>query len=179
MPVRYTMTPCPTRFQGCLYRSRLEARWAAFFTRCRWRFTYEPFDLGAWSPDFLLHSRFPQSPSVLVEVKPIEHIDAETCARMERARPATPNYELLLLGLSPADDKTIPSELLLGWSKAFPGDDEWRPEDLPTPWFERSAVGLMLGRGLGDEDPFGEPAPWPSWDVWRAACNDVQWHRVS
>jgi hypothetical protein len=62
----YEIKAIPTVFQGVQMRSRLEARWAAFFTECGWEWTYEPFDFEGWSPDFLLKLHRP----VFVEVKP-------------------------------------------------------------------------------------------------------------
>lgn len=49
----------PTTYNGITYRSRIEARWAAFFDHLNIRFSYEPkaFDLGAlgwYLPDFYL-----------------------------------------------------------------------------------------------------------------------------
>jgi hypothetical protein len=59
-----------TRFKGYLFRSRLEARWAVFFDRCREQFIYEAegFRLpsGPYLPDFYL-----QNPPGFVEVKPV------------------------------------------------------------------------------------------------------------
>jgi hypothetical protein len=54
-----TITPIPTRYQGYLFRSRLEARWAVYFDAVGLRWVYEPegFDLGnglAYLPDFWL-----------------------------------------------------------------------------------------------------------------------------
>jgi len=57
----------PTRYGGVLYRSRLEARWAAFFDFLGWPHVYEPLDLKGYIPDFIL--TFPYAP-ILVEVKP-------------------------------------------------------------------------------------------------------------
>src|SRR5437764_2554576 len=54
----------PTLYNGVQFRSRLEARWAAFFDLCKWEWEYEPIDLNGWIPDFRLVS------NVLVEVKP-------------------------------------------------------------------------------------------------------------
>lgn len=47
----------PTRYSGCLFRSRLEARWAVFFDyiNLRWMYEREGFDLGElgwYLPDF-------------------------------------------------------------------------------------------------------------------------------
>lgn len=62
------MQAIPTVYAGVRFRSRLEARWAAFFDLCAWPWTYEPMDLDGYIPDFVL--RFEPGP-LLVEVKPI------------------------------------------------------------------------------------------------------------
>ena len=51
------LKPIPTEYNGILYRSKLEAKWAAYFTMCGAVFEYEPqaFDLGdgiKYLPDF-------------------------------------------------------------------------------------------------------------------------------
>lgn len=56
----------PTYYAGTRYRSRLEARWAAFFARMEWEADYEPLDLVRYIPDFVLRFRRP----CIVEVKP-------------------------------------------------------------------------------------------------------------
>ena len=61
------MKSIPTTFAGVRMRSRLEARWAAFFSACGWRWTYEPFDSDGWTPDFTLHM---PTGDIYVEVKP-------------------------------------------------------------------------------------------------------------
>lgn len=48
------LTAIPTRYSGVQFRSRLEARWAAFFDIAGWRWQYEPIDLAGWIPDFRL-----------------------------------------------------------------------------------------------------------------------------
>jgi hypothetical protein len=53
-------------YRDTRFRSRLEARWAAFFDRVGWRWTYEPFDTDGWIPDFLIVGQRP----FLVEVGP-------------------------------------------------------------------------------------------------------------
>lgn len=58
----------PTRYAGVQFRSRLEARWAAFFDICEWRWDYEPIDLDGYIPDFLVDT--PDTKQLLVEVKP-------------------------------------------------------------------------------------------------------------
>lgn len=56
----------PTKYEGVLYRSRLEARWADMFVRLQIPVAYEPADLDFYIPDFLAY--FEES-TVLVEVK--------------------------------------------------------------------------------------------------------------
>lgn len=50
--------PIPTRYAGCHFRSRLEARWAVFFDKLGARWEYEPqgfmIDGTPYLPDFLL-----------------------------------------------------------------------------------------------------------------------------
>lgn len=55
-----------TLYKGAIFRSRLEARWAAFFDLVRWNWQYEPLDLNGYIPDFILQFYKP----LLVEVKP-------------------------------------------------------------------------------------------------------------
>jgi hypothetical protein len=62
----------PTAFNGTRYRSRLEARWGAFFNLLKWDAHYEPFDLNGYIPDFILHGR---KQRILVEVKPVASDD--------------------------------------------------------------------------------------------------------
>lgn len=56
----------PTLYNGVRYRSRVEAKWAAFFDGLRWAFEYEPLDLEWYIPDFIL--KLPAGP-IAVEVK--------------------------------------------------------------------------------------------------------------
>lgn len=61
----------PTVYRGIQFRSRLEARWAAFFDLAMpsWKWRYEPIDLRGWIPDFDL-SASESVDSFLVEIKP-------------------------------------------------------------------------------------------------------------
>ena len=73
--MNYTVKAHPTKYNGVQYRSRLEARWAAFFDLIEWKHEYEPIDLPGWVPDFRVewacrHSECDGSHSLLVEVKP-------------------------------------------------------------------------------------------------------------
>jgi hypothetical protein len=52
--MNYDIKAIETKYAGTIFRSRLEARWAAFFDVFGWSWVYEPFDLEGWLPDFLL-----------------------------------------------------------------------------------------------------------------------------
>ena len=81
------------------YRSRLEARWAAFFDRLGWKYEYEPFDLPGWSPDFMLFGKHP----ILVEVKPVVSFPDSAAVKILEALSQAPDIEcseLLIVGAS-------------------------------------------------------------------------------
>lgn len=73
--MQYTIAAKPTRYAGVQFRSRLEARWAAFFDLMGWEWHYEPLDLDGWVPDFVLPcygtTMNGKQMSLLVEVKPL------------------------------------------------------------------------------------------------------------
>jgi hypothetical protein len=48
------MNGIETVYRGIRFRSRAEARWAAFFDLMRWTWHYEPVDLEGYIPDFIL-----------------------------------------------------------------------------------------------------------------------------
>ena len=61
----------PTDYCGIRMRSRLEAQWAAFFDLMGWKWSYEPFDLRGYIPDFVIDAIEP----TLFEIKPELHVD--------------------------------------------------------------------------------------------------------
>jgi hypothetical protein len=69
--VIYEIKPIPTYYNHVLYRSRMEARWAAFFDFVRWDFEYEPEPFATWSPDFVIHTL-----DTFIEVKPLTMWDS-------------------------------------------------------------------------------------------------------
>lgn len=76
----YNIKSHPTYYKGIRFRSRLEARWAAFFDVIGWKWEYEPLDICGWTPDFQVsfpcgHSDCPPTHSLLVEIKPYLTID--------------------------------------------------------------------------------------------------------
>lgn len=101
--MEYDIKPKPTMYNGRLYRSRLEARYAAFYGLMNYEAEYEPLDLPGWSPDFQIQYR---GFSSYVEVKPIKNIselDDEYIQRVVKA--ALPLYnqdfEIRITGIDP------------------------------------------------------------------------------
>ena len=88
----------PTTYGGVRFRSKLEARWAAFFTQLEWPWSYERVCLPSrtcsfgYTPDFMIDWHEP----LLIEVKPappnaMTTIDESWLAERERlAAAATP-----------------------------------------------------------------------------------------
>jgi hypothetical protein len=73
--MKYDIKAHPTNYHGVTFRSRLEARWAAFFDFIGWSWEYEPIDLNGWTPDFRVHwdcghSECPNGHTLMIEVKP-------------------------------------------------------------------------------------------------------------
>ncbi len=67
------MKAIPTKYAGVQFRSRLEARWAAFFELVGWTWAYEPIDLAGYIPDFVVSvdDKGTGREPMLIEVKPI------------------------------------------------------------------------------------------------------------
>jgi hypothetical protein len=82
-----------TMFHGVMYRSRLEAKWAAVFESLKWPVTYEPFDLNSYVPDFI--ADFEHS-HVLIEIKP-ELSDEALCAAKRKIEASGWDGEALIL----------------------------------------------------------------------------------
>jgi hypothetical protein len=172
--IDYIIPSIPTIYNSRRYRSRLEARWAAYFDILGLDHEYEPSDLGGWSPDFLIRT---SGIPVLAEVKPIVEPDEDTCLRMvENAKKAKFSGSLLLLGVSPFKATETPhSAIAIGWIGTIAGD-----------WFEG-----IFSTYLGNLDIMGctpvqeiayvwdESADYISGPsmlrAWATASNVVQW----
>ena len=88
-----------TIYRGIEYRSRLEAKWAAFFDLLHWRHTYEPFDGDGYIPDFMIHGTRP----MLIEIKPAVG-EADYRAPIEKAERGLRQHwkhDVLILGVDP------------------------------------------------------------------------------
>lgn len=151
--MEYNIKAHPTKYNGVHFRSRLEARWAAFFDLAGWEWEYEPIDLKGWSPDFKLtipcsHSECQGRHILLVEVKPYFSLDDFS------NHPCT-DYTFGGLG----DDK-IPADSSACFG-ASPSVTQWQ-------------MAHGAGGGVYSLDS------WGMMDItglWKQAGNIVQWHK--
>jgi hypothetical protein len=191
----YTIAAIPTLYRGRMYRSRLEARWAAFFDRLGWAHEYEPFDLGPWSPDFLLTDM-----SVLVEVKPATQFDPETSRKVIGALRRSGHERALMTFVAPKLEGNV---AMLGiYVEGFEEEPEtaFRPDVAMVGWLQHpdlprfsaeivSPCGADFGKGWatanGHAGGWGDDcaAPWPygayTMGLWADASNAVQWEPKS
>lgn len=77
------MKSYPTLYEGTWFRSRLEARFAAWFDLLGWPWDYEPFDLDGWIPDF-------RTGGLLWEVKPTPDECVVARTKIDRSRAPLP-----------------------------------------------------------------------------------------
>jgi hypothetical protein len=174
--MEYTIKAIPTMYRGRQYRSRLEARWAAFFDELGWHAEYEPCDLGAWSPDFALWGCRQEDPH-LAEVKPITEWHRATARKMADAVGDEGGY-VLLLGLGPKVSYGscrigwlgVPAEYEYQWTEAIIElDDQDRPDLRPG-----SDGPLWCPQGLFWES-IACSRPFDARPLWKEAANRVQW----
>jgi hypothetical protein len=119
-----TASPIETRYADHLFRSRLEARWAALFDILAWQWVYEPFDGDGYVPDFLIQGDYP----VLVEVKPSTTLKelSQYVARIDSGLPDWAG-DVLIVGATPSMPSAYWNERnpAIGWlgEKADEFDD--------------------------------------------------------
>jgi hypothetical protein len=164
----------PTTYGGTQFRSRLEARWAAFFDLLRFPWKYEPFDCDGYIPDFLLFDR------LLIEVKPIvwgqpRHGDEpgreEAKRKLLDAMPGRVEYVALVgVGIH----EFTPGHAIAGTAHHAPNASDPQPwNDLYLDWWPSCAEISFEGQPtLGaktNRASVGFEA------IWREAGNRVQW----
>lgn len=97
-----------TTYRNVRFRSRLEARWAAFFDQLLWPWLYEPLDLAGYIPDFILP--FTHDP-VLVEVKPAIYL-SDLEPYQQKITESGWAHEAVIVGATLFQDD--PNEAMLG-----------------------------------------------------------------
>ena len=86
-------TPAITEYGGVTFRSRLEARWAAYFDRRGIPWEYEPARFDGWTPDFRLVL---DGAHIYAEVKPVSEFPMDVAQRVLNA--AGCDADVLILG---------------------------------------------------------------------------------
>lgn len=101
----YEYAPKPCKYNGIQYRSRLEAKWAAFFEFIGWKYDYEPveFELKGWMPDFYISNL-----QLLIEVKPYSQWSEEVLNKIK------PHASTLRCGIIAEDIYSDESSYYLG-----------------------------------------------------------------
>jgi hypothetical protein len=175
----YSIANIPTLYRGRMYRSRLEARWAAFFDRLGWKHEYEPFDLGRWSPDFAITDPF----DALIEVKPLTEPDYDL---FERVASAPGKSARFVTRVAPVVGNRLAifgwwthsyCEAIIVWALDVERPrviaDIFSTTNPPTTW-----VTCTQGSGNFDGDdpdpPIFSYADY-TMGLWADACNAVQW----
>ncbi|MBB2819015.1 UNVERIFIED_ORG: hypothetical protein GGD59_002260 [Rhizobium esperanzae] len=101
----YTIKAIPTLYNNVQFRSRLEARWAAFFDLAGIEWDYEPFDLDGWAPDFMLRTSIGH---ILVEVKPVDTDEFNSQdMQFDKAFRYWSQHQVLLLGIGPIEKRDL------------------------------------------------------------------------
>jgi hypothetical protein len=172
----------PTVYAGVQFRSRLEARWAAFFDLLRWPWDYEPIDLEGYIPDFLIRAREP----FIVEVK--GRSEEISGARRKIMRSGWEGDALIVTDHLPTEGSGPPrlgavagGPCRLVWCVSCKNlrGDEPRPSWWEGEYVGGAALGLIeCSGGNGECLLCGEKPDFPSWwgvMLWREAGNRVQW----
>ena len=137
----------PATYNHVEFRSRLEARWAAFFDVIDRPWQYEPLELPGWIPDFLIE--LPDRPKpYMVEVKPIidwrqfeysqegQKVARARCKFLETEYFDNYDHSMLVLGLSPRTCwcwhpnliETLPCDESFDWAWKQAGNTtQWKP----------------------------------------------------
>lgn len=156
------MAAIPTIYRDIEYRSRGEARWAAFFDRMGWRHTYEPFDADGYIPDFAIHGTKP----LIVEVKPTAVAETDYWSHVSKVATALIGHwehSIFIAGASPFEVRQIKPGL------AREIDGVRAPDDLPDHIFQDRDFGLSAG--LLASRPLPHSDGWEFGHGW--------WHRTS
>jgi hypothetical protein len=150
----------PTVYKGVQFRSRLEARWAAYFQLCKEPWAYEPVELKGYIPDFIIGEGVMQR---LVEVKPARTIK-ECVPACRKIQDSGWNDEAMVVGVDPTigvirmmvEQPDMAWERVPGhWIVSLTGEWSWESVHVPC---------VVCGRR------------WEEWnDLWVEAGNLTQY----
>ena len=169
-------------YRGVLFRSRLEAKWAAFFDNVGWHWEYEPCEFNGWFPDFAIYGK---DETIHVEIKPIVKFCQETADKIDLSGCTS---DVLLLGQTcPISNgaSTTNNTVQLGWMRQQFGEFEtdflWGDAELGT-W--DGDIGYCNAE-QGWVDPISGKYGKYYWkniidlvdQYWGDACNKTQWKK--
>lgn len=126
------MRAIPTTFDGIEFRSRLEAKWASFFSRIEWHWEYEPFDGNGYIPDFVVTTHDRQ---LLIEVKPYTELEQYKTIQDKTALGIENRWDgdVLIVGTSPLLPAPYAPVRLAGWHGRTGHYNKWH-HGLEQPW---------------------------------------------
>lgn len=110
MGFEYTIKAIPTEYNGVMFRSRLEASWAAFFDCTSIAWDYEPLDMSGWTPDFIIHGGQDARSETLVEVKPV-YLGGTSCIGFNAIEKPFVHADIFSKAISHSEDHPV---MLLG-----------------------------------------------------------------
>ncbi|SMG40968.1 hypothetical protein [Dethiosulfovibrio salsuginis] len=93
------------------FKTRQEAKWAAFFTLCGWEWTYLPGVFGEWVPEFSIKGA---SGDIFVDVQSVSSVPRAALKEIRRAT-ATHPLHCLVLGKSFLRASFDDEVRMLGW----------------------------------------------------------------
>lgn len=181
--MKYSIKAKPTMYRGVLFRSRLEAKWAAFFDNVGWHWGYEPCEFNGWFPDFAIYGS--EGHIIYVEVKPICEFCKETTDKIDASGCVS---DVILLGqicpIPNSDGISFTNNTVqLGWMREQYGseDFQWAAAELGT-WDDQ--IGFCNPE-QGWTDPIsGKYGKFYRKDItdfiyksWGDACNKTQWEK--
>lgn len=114
----------PAWYDGTLYRSHLEARWAIFFDKLDIKWQYEPqgFDLGdgiAYLPDFAVYGALG---TLWIEIKPRWEADPQGVEKWRRFAGVRPNPSQSRAALLVGEPSTeAPAHIIIGGDETIFG----------------------------------------------------------
>lgn len=182
----------PTVYRHIRFRSRLEAKWAAFFDASGWHWEYEPLDLNGYVPDFIIVTG---EKKTLVEIKPFLTMNPEEWKNAQAKIDSSgwSGSDALILGAAP-----ILSGYGNEWFDHVPCGmyGQWNHEDIPGAslawddalwvWCERCGDSIsqqmmswscaICGQCVGKSfTQAKDDSVTTIQQRWAEACNAVQW----
>lgn len=183
--MEYKITAIETRYNGIIFRSRLEAKWAAMFDLLGWEWTYEPTDFNGWIPDFAIHG----SEIIYVEVKPVTEFPQEVADKLDASGCTD---EALIVGMRGPTWSDEHGGSIVGWLREnayVDGRDTefwWEPAVMGR-WHGSKRIGFCHTAGMYFDRISGgyDGGSWGSTFVtqdeiamlWREACNRTRWEK--